>query len=78
MLRQKDFRVYVLNDYAVHLMPEVRHALFKIIGGNTGDTQINDTHYHHMMKSGYCDQEMELMLQQFEENPTKIPSTSRD
>ena len=36
---QKDYAIYILNDYAVHLMPEVRKALFQrgyilvIIGG---------------------------------------------
>ena len=49
----KGFAIYVLDDYAVHLMPEVKEAFLKrgyilvvIGGGITGDIQINDTHLH--------------------------------
>ena len=75
----------VLDDYSVHLMPEVRKALLDkgyvivIIGGGiTGDLQINDTHFHDPIKTIYRDQEMGLMLQQLENNSTKVPSPSRD
>ena len=46
----KNYAVYVLDDYSMHLMPEVKEAFLKrgyvpnIIGGGiTGDIQINDT-----------------------------------
>lgn len=54
---QKDYAIYVLDDYAVHLMPEVRKALFQrgyilvIMGGGiTGFLQANDTHLHRKKK----------------------------
>ena len=49
----KNYAVYVLDDYSMHLMPEVKEAFLKrgyvpnIIGGGiTGDIQINDTDIH--------------------------------
>ena len=57
MFTEQSFAIYVLDDYSVHLMPEVRQALFKngcvlvIIGGGiTGDIQINDTNCHRDLK----------------------------
>ena len=82
---QKNYAIYVLDDYAVHLMPELRSALLKrgyilevIGGGITGDIQINDTHFHGRLKSSYRDLETELMIEQLRSNPEKIPSPSRD
>ena len=53
----KNCAIYVLDNYAVHLMPEVRKALrargyiLVIIGGGiTGYIQVNDTHVHHHLK----------------------------
>ena len=47
MFTEESFAIYVLDDYSVHLMPEVREALLKkgyvlaIIGGGiAGDIQI--------------------------------------
>ena len=47
MFNKKNFAIYVLDDYAVHLQSEVRAALLKrgyiliIIGGGvTGDIQV--------------------------------------
>ena len=49
----KNYAVYVLDDYSMHLMPEVKEAFLKrgyvpnIIGGGiTGDIQINNTDIH--------------------------------
>ena len=85
MFTEQGFAIYVLDDYSVHLMPEVRQALFKkgyvlvvIGGGITGDVQINDTNCHHHLKTLYRDLEMKLMLEQLEKDPTKIPSPSRN
>ena len=45
----KNYTIYVLDDYSVHLMPDIKDALMKrgnilmgIGGGITGDIQIND------------------------------------
>ena len=71
-IREKGFSIYVLDDYAVHLMAEIRQALFKkgyvfvIIGGEiTSYISINNTNCHHRLNSQYGDLEMK-MLEQFE------------
>ena len=57
MFSENEFAIYVLDDYAVHLMPEVRRALYDrgyvlvaMGGGITGDLQVNDTHTHRALK----------------------------
>ena len=57
MFTEQSFAIYVLDDYSVHLIPEVRQALFKkghvlVItgGGITGDIQINGTNCHRDLK----------------------------
>ena len=57
---KKDYAIYVLDDYAVHLMPEIRQSLLKkgyvlivIGGGVTGDIQVNDTDFHGPLKALY-------------------------
>ena len=82
---KSNYAIYVLDDYAVHLMPEVRRELFKlgyilvIIGGGiTGDIQINDTHFHGPLKAKYREIEMAEMLKKLEKYPNKIPSPDRD
>ena len=54
----KKCAIYVLDDYSVHLMPEIKEALLKrgyvpvIIGGGvTSDIQINDTDLHWPLKA---------------------------
>ena len=56
----KNYAIYVLNDYSVHIMPKIQEALLKrgyvpaIIGGGvTGDIQINDTNLHSPLKAKY-------------------------
>ena len=85
MFTEQSFAMYVLDDYSVHLMPEVLQALFKegyvlvIIGGGiTGDIQINDTNCHCDLKKHYRDLEMKLMLEQLEKDPIKVPSPSQN
>ena len=85
MFTEKGCVIYVLDDYSVHLMPEVRQALLKkeyvlvvISGGVTGDMQINDTSCYYNLKKHYREFEMNLMLEQLNNDPDKIPSLSRD
>ncbi len=81
----KDYAVYVLDDYSVHITQEVRRALLArgyilvcIGGGITGDIQVNDTHIHHKLKSAYRSLETKLMLEKLEQDPSKVPSPNRD
>ena len=61
-----NFATYMLDDYAVHQMPEERQALWNreyiliIIGGGiTGFVQVNDIHLHKPLKSEYQKKESE-------------------
>ena len=81
----KNYAIYVLDDYSVHLMPEIKEALLKrgyvpvIIGGAvTGDIQINDTDLHHPLKAKYRDLEQKLMLDQLRADPKNIPQPNRN
>ena len=81
----KHYCIYVLDDYSVHIMPEVKEALLKrgyvyigIGGGITGDIQINDTDIHAPLKRAYQQLEQELMIKQLQSDPKKIPQPSRD
>ena len=78
MFTHKDYTIYVLDDYSVHITSEVRQALLTrgyilvcIGGGITGDIQVNDTQVHHMLKKEYRERESALMLQQLTENPKR-------
>ena len=78
MFSHQNFAIYVLDDYAVHLMPEVRQALWKrgyilvvIGGGITGLVQVNDTHLHRALKMEYRKKESALMLEKLKDNPKK-------
>ena len=42
-----------------------------------GDIQINNTHLHHRFKTLYWLEEQKLMLKRLDENPSKIPETTR-
>ena len=84
MFTEQSFAIYVLADYSIYLMPEVRETLFKkgyvpvIIGGGiTGDIQINGTNCHRNLKKHYRYLQMKLMLEQLEKDRIKIPSPSR-
>ena len=81
----KNYAIYVLDDYSVHIMPEIKEALLKrgyvpvIIGGGvTGDIQINDTDLHSPLKAKYRELEQLLMIDQLKANPKKIPQPSGD
>ena len=72
------------TQVSIHLMPEVRQALFKKIytliiidGGIAGDIQINDKICHRDWKKHYGDLEMKLMLEQLEKGSVKISYPSR-
>ena len=82
---QKNFAIYVLDDYAVHLMPEVRKALYErgyilvvMGGGITGFVQANDTDIHRRLKALYRHEEIDLMLKMLEKDRNKVPSPSRE
>ena len=82
---RKNYAIYFLDDYSVHLMPEIKEALLKreyvpvIIGGGvTGDIQINDTDLHFPLKAKYRELEQNLMIEQLRADPKKIPQPSRD
>ena len=82
---QKNYAIYVIDDYAVHLMPETRKAFFQrgyilvvMGGGITGFIQANDTHYHRKLKSYYRDLEMELMLEKLQVERNKVPTPTRE
>ena len=78
---QKNFAIYVLDDYAVHLMPEVRKALYEqgyilvvMDGGITGFVQANDTDLYRSLKVLHRHKEMDLMLKMLEKDKNKVPS----
>ena len=82
---QKNFAIYVLNDYAVHLMPEVWKALYErgciqiVMGGDiTEFIQANDTDLHLRLKALYRHKEMNLMLNMLEMDKNKVPSPKRE
>lgn len=82
---QRQWAIYILDDYSVHVTEEVRRDLLArgyilvcMGGGITGDVQINDTHIHHFLKLSYRKLESELMAQQLQNESQKIPSPSRD
>ena len=82
---QKNYAIYVIDVYAVHLMPEIRKAFFQrgyilvvMGGGITGFIQANDTHYHRKLKSYYRDLEMELMLEKLQVERNKVPTPTRE
>ena len=81
----KNYCIYVLDDYSVHIIPKVKEALLKrgymyvgIRGGVTGDIQINDTGIHAPLKREYLKLEQELMINQLQSDPKKIPQPTRD
>ena len=56
----QNYGIYVLDDYSVHIMPEIKAGLLKkgyilvgIGGGVTRDIQINDTDFHSPLKAKY-------------------------
>ena len=76
-----NFAIYVLDDYAVPLMPEVRQTLWNreyilliIVGGITGFVQVNDTRLHKPLRSKFRKKESELMLEKLQNDPQKVPA----
>ena len=83
-LTMKNYCIYALHDYSVHIMPEVKEALLKrgrvyvgIGGGVTADIQINDSDIHDLLKREYHKLEQELMINQLQSDPKKIPQPTR-
>ena len=80
-----NYTIYVLDDYNVNLMSEIKEALLKrgyvpvIIGGEVKrDIQIHDTGLHCLLKVKYRELEQNLMLEQLRVDPSKMPQPSRD
>ena len=85
MFTPKNYAIYVLDDYIMHLMPEIKGALFKrgyilVVngGGVTGDIQVKHTDVHSSLKAKYRQLEQDLMIRQLTEYPQKIPQPSRN
>lgn len=81
----KTRKIFTLDDYSAHLDKEVKDTLYDqgyflviLPGGITGDLQVNDTDLHHPLKSAYRERESELMIKKLRDDPSKIPSPSRD
>ena len=80
-----NYAIYVLDDYSLNLLSEIKEALLKrgyvpvIIGGEvTRDIQIHDTGLHCLLKVKYRELEQNLMLEQLRVDPSKMPQPSRD
>ena len=85
LFSQKNYAIYVIDDYAVHLMPEVRKALYQrgcvlvgMVGRITGFIQAIDTHLHRASKNHYINAKMALMLEKLEVDKNKIPSPTQE
>ena len=80
---QKGFGIYVLDDYAVHLMPEIMKAFWErgyililISGGITGYIQTNDTDLYKKLKALYHEKEINLMLKMLDQIKLRYPLRS--
>ena len=47
-------------------------------GGIAGDDQGNDTDYHQLNKNVYCENEMQMILQEPEKISENIPSSTKN
>ena len=81
----KNYCIYAVDDYSLHIMPKVKKALLKRgyvyveIGGRVnGDTQTNDTDIYVPLKREYRKIEQELMINQLQYDPKKMPKSTRD
>ena len=81
---QKNYSIYVLDDYAVHLKPEIRKALFQrgyilVVtgGGIIGFIQANNTDLQRQLKAYYLDLEMELTMEKLRADK-KVPTPTRE
>ena len=79
-----NFVTDVLDEYAVHLIPEVRkglcyrgYILLIIGGGITGFVPVNDTHFHKQSKNEYRKKESALMLEKPAKDLRKVPFPDR-
>ena len=82
---KRNYAIYVLDDYAVHLMPEIRKALFQrgyilvvMGGGITAFIQANNTHLHRQLKAYHCHLEMELIMEKLRADKKKVPTPTRE
>ena len=79
-----DFAIYVFDDYAVHLIPEVRKALWErgyilhiLLADIIGFVQVNDTHSYRQLKNEYMKKKPALMHEKLTKDPQKVPSPDR-
>ena len=82
---QKNYLIYVLDDYVVHLMREKMKILFQrgyilvVMGGGIAwFIQANDIHLHRRLKACYCDLEMELMTEKLRADKKKVPTPTKE
>lgn len=85
MFTHQNYSSYVIYDYPIYLIPEIRQALWKqgyilvIIGrGITGFVQVNDTHLHWVPNRNIGSKKCALMLQKLKNNPGKLPLPDRN
>lgn len=81
---KKDWEIYVLDNYAVHIMSEIRKALWDrsyvlvLMGGGITDfIQQNDTHIHQPLKN-HRNSESALMIDKLQAKKNKVPSPTQD
>ena len=81
---KKDWEIYVLDNYAVHIMSEIRKALWDrsyvlvLMGGGITDfIQQNDTHIHQRLKN-HRNSESALMIDKLQAKKNKVPSPTQD
>ena len=77
---KKDWAICVLDNYAIHIMPEIRKALWGrgyvlvlLGGGITGFIQQNDTHIHRPLKNYYRNIGCALKIEKLQANKNKVP-----
>ena len=80
LFSHKNYAIYSLDNYSVHITPKVYSALLArgyiyvgIGGGITGDIQVNDTD---ILKANYHREEQELMIRKLIDDRSKIPVPS--
>ena len=81
---KKDWAIYVLDNYAVYIMLQIRrplwgrgYVLLLMGGGITDFIQQNDTHSHMPLKNHYRNSKCALMIEKLQANKNKALSPTR-